>query len=473
MTRFLQARQTGILPHGASAADLAQRGIPTRERFLPGRTVQENLDRFGVELGSGRTQGNLSPTGQLGRLVDATKRLFRIRDDAFHGHAATAGRTSDEILAAMKAESAPAYNKAFAAGDMMHVRSTIQPILQRWEAEGATAGKAIRRTILNAVDQFRDKSKNFVARLRDFDQAKQALDDEIEKLLRAGEGHKAGLLVEMKKQLLQAVDDIKDGNLGALYSEARGIYAKGARNRDILENFKASWKDDPEAVIQRYDALESDEQRKLARYGIVWGLESENAGRRAAQDASLSFDVRRAEEMLTQIGRRMRAGEADAAEVMRRFGGYVAGEQEMVRGTARTAIGGSMTDRNLQDALAMGGMEIIQNVQSWANIWRGSTSLFEIGRAITEKIVDRAFGLSADRAREMSRLLLTANPQELAAIIARLRMMMPAKRMDRFNELMQQVRQSMGTPTAGLAGAAGGAAGGAPQPTPPGGPTFL
>jgi hypothetical protein len=151
---------------------------------------------------------------------------------------------------------------------------------------------------------------------------------------------------------------------------------------------------------------------------------------------------------------------------MRALGTLVEGEQEMIRGTARTVAGGSMTDRNLQDALAMGVMEIAQNVQSWSNIWRGSTSMFDLGQRITTVLLDRAFGMSADRARELSRMLLTANPDEITTIIGRLQSMQPPNRMARFNELLQQVQQSVAGP--GIAAGAGIAA-----PTPQGGPYQL
>jgi hypothetical protein len=343
------------------------------------------------------------------------------------------------------------------------VRPALQAVERKWAAEAAPHGRDYRKMINGALDRFRDDNGEMVSRLRAFDTAKQKLDDEIGDLMRSGRTFEAGQLTKLKNEMLDEIKKIKQGDLGDLYEEARGIYAKGARDRDILEDFKNAWKDDPESVIARYDTLDADQQ-KLARYGIVWGLEAQNAGRRGAQDASSAFDVRRVEEMLTMLGRRMRAGEADAEDVMSRFGNYVSGEQEMVRGTTRTAIGGSMTDRNLQDAVAMGGMEIIQNVQSFANIWRGSTSLFEVGRGVLEMIVNRAFGLSADRAREMSRMLLTANPQEITAIIAQLRMTMPANRMARFNDLMQQAQQNFGAPAAaGIGGAMGGAAA-APTP---------
>jgi hypothetical protein len=402
-------------------------------------------------------------TGQIGRLKNAASRVFTVKDTPYHGFQPKAGQTAEQILADMQAASAPAYNAAFAIGDSVPVQSTIAPILERWAGKAAMAGKDIRRTLGGAVDQFRTKDKSFVSHIRDFDEAKQALDDQIERLIRAGENNKVRMLVKMKNELLKAVDDIESGGLGAKYAEARGIYARGARDRDILEEFRDAWKGDPEAVLRRYDSLPSNDAKKLARHAMIWGMEAENAGRRATQDATLGFDVNRVEQILTGIGRRLRVGE----EGMRRFGNYVGAEQQMVRGTAKTVVGGSMTDRNLQDALAMGSMEIVQNVQSFSNIWRGSTSLFEVGRALLEKIIDRSFGLSAERAREMSRILLTANPQEITAIIAKLRMMMPANRMARFNELMSQA-QRVAAP--GLSAGAGAIA---QPPQTPQGPTFL
>lgn len=466
VTRFLQARQTGILPPGASARDLAQRGIPTRERFQPGRTVRENFDEFGVVLGTG--EKNVSPTGALGRIVDATKRLFRIKDTKFHGHAATAGKTSDEILAAMRADSNPAYTKAFATGDMVSVRPALDTIEQRWTAEAAQYGRDYRRMVTQALDRFRDDDGNLVARLRAFDKAKQKLDSDIGEHLRAGRDFEARELTKLKNEMLAAVDGITDGNLGTLYSGARGIYARGARDRDTLEQFKAAWKDDPDEVLKRYDALVTDDDRKLARLGIVWGMEAEAAGKRAAQDVTLAFDVNRAERMLTLLGRRMRAGEDDAEDVMRRFGDYIAGEQEMVRGTAKTAIGGSMTDRNLQDAMAMGNMEIIQNVQSLKDVFSGSTSMWQAGQRFFEWASNRAFGMSADRAREATRMLLTANQKEIPAIIARLRMIAPANRIARFNDLLKQAQSTAAGSASGLGGMGGAA--GAPMPVSGSGP---
>jgi hypothetical protein len=465
VTRFLSARQTGVLPRGADARALAERGIPTRERFLPEQTGAEAERTLGTRFGV--PVENAVPTGQLSRLVDMTKRMFQIKDYRHHGHASNASRTSDDILAAMRAESDPAYTKAFAAGDMVPLRPTLQAVLQKWEQTAAASATAIRRVLERGINQFRAGDKQFVNRLRDFDSGKQALDDLIGDHLGKNSGR---LLQQMKRELLDAVDGIQQGGVGALYKTARGIYARGARDREILEEWSTAIKDDPDAVAARYDALASDEEKKLAELGITWGLQRTAAGRRAAQDATLPFDTNNAMAVLAAIGRRQRAGRGDAEEVMRAFGRLVEGEQEMIRGTAKTAIGGSMTDRNLQDALSMGVMEIAQNVQSWSNIWRGSQSMFDMGQRIFTAIIDRAFGMSADRARELSRMLLTANPAEITAIIARLRMIQPANRMARFSQLLGEAQRAFAP---GIATGAGAVGAPTPQPAAPAGPTML
>jgi hypothetical protein len=462
-TRFMAARQTGVLPRGADAQDLANRGIPTRGRFLPEQTGAEAQRTVGTRFGVPETRD--VPTGALSRLVDMTKRMFNIKDFKHHGHASNASRTSDEILAAMKAESDPAYKAAFAAGDLVALRPTIQAVLAKWEQTAAESATAIRRVLERGINQFRQGDKQYVNRLRDFDSGKQALDDLIGDHLGKNSGR---LLQQMKRELLDAVDGIKDGDVGSLYSTARGIYARGARDREILDEWATALKDDPDAVAARYDALSSDDEKKLAELGVVWGLQRANAGRAAGRDVTVPFDSQNAMAVIAALGRRQRVGRGDAEDVMRAFGSLIEGEQEMVRGTARTAIGGSMTDRNLQDALSMGVMEIAQNVQSWSNIWRGSQSLFDMGQRIFTVIIDRAFGMSADRARELSRMLLTANPQEITAIIARLRMIQPANRMARFNELLTQAQRAAAP---GISAGAGAVS--APTPQAPQGPSFV
>jgi hypothetical protein len=467
VTRFLTARQTGVLPRGASATDLARRGVPTRGRFLPEMTGAEAERALGTRFGV--PAGSIVPAGALARVTDFGERMLQVKDYKYHGHAITASSTSDEILTAMRAASTPAYNAARAADPGTVVRSAIEAIASRWRKSAEGQGKDYRAMIGNALDRFSAEDGNMVTSLQAFDNAKQKLDDVIGGLMRAGERYEAGVLTELKNEMLAAVDGIKANNLGPLYAEARGIFAGGSRQRDILEQFKTAHKDAPGDVVRRYDALLDNDERKLAEKALMGGIEAVNAGRRVGLDVTTTFDTPNAMRVIAAIGRRQRTSRGDAEDVMRSFGRLVEGEQEMVRGTARTAIGGSMTDRNIQDALSMGVMEIAQNVQSWSNIWRGSQSLFEVGQRVTTAILDRAFGLSADRARELSRMLLTANPDEITAIIARLQAIHPPSRMTRFNELMQQVQRGMAP---GVSGLSGGAAG-APTPQPSPGPVNL
>ena len=338
-SRFLSARHTGVLPAGADEAALAQRGIPTRERFLAGRTGEQAERELGTSFGAGL--GNVVPTGQLARIVDATKRLFRIRDTDFHGHAANAKRTVDQIVDSLERTSLPARKAAFAAGDMVDLRPTIRPILETWGARAYEDAPLIGTVVRRALRQFYTtgggKDAQIVGDLRRFDRGKRALDD----LIRANLGTEAGRTLQtLKRELLVAVDGIKQGRVGELYARARGIYSGGMEERDILTRFRDAWKNDPDAVVADYDALRTAAHQKLARLGIVWGVEDQNLGRRVTQDATLAFDTDRAQRLFTAIGGRMRRSPSTANEVMRRYGTYIGGEQEAVRGTAKTVIGG-------------------------------------------------------------------------------------------------------------------------------------
>jgi hypothetical protein len=459
--RFLQARQTGVLPEGSDAAALRQRGIPTRERYQEPPKVTKETQAQGI----GSRLGDPQATGQLGRIRDAVTRAFTVKDVDYHGFKIKPGATADDIMQAMREAADPAYAATRAAGAsakaQQALQETITPILDALEAKAKMSGADIRATLQRAVNQFRvgDKSKTYVKAIETFDEAKQALDDQIEALIRGGERNKVRMLEDFRTSLMKAIDSIKEGKLGELYAKARGIYAEGAGNRDLIEEFMDAWlKGDPAKVLARYDKL-TPEQQKLARHAMIGGLDEQHIGRRLTQDATLSFDTGRTDQLLTGLGSRLKTD-------VGKLGDIIGAEQQMVRGTAKTVVGGSMTDRNLQDAMAMGTLEIMQSINSLKDVFSGSVSMWNAGQRFFQWAADRAFGLSADRAREVSRILLTGNPQEVRAILARLRMIGGTNRMARFNELMTQAQRAAAP---GISAGAGAVA--APQQ--PSGPTFL
>jgi hypothetical protein len=150
-----------------------------------------------------------------------------------------------------------------------------------------------------------------------------------------------------------------------------------------------------------------------------------------------------------------------------RFSRFLDFERDMQQ-TRETIRGNSMTARNLQDDMALAGLETVQRVQSFMDMFRASTSMWNFGHLLFQWIADRAFGIRADAARELTRMLFTANPQERVRILAWVAERMPADRMTRFNELMAQVQQRVAAP--GVSAGAGAA--GAPTPD-QGGPTLL
>lgn len=448
--QFQAARQTGITPTGVEPRELARRGLPTRGRFDPEMTAEQAQRQLGSTFEAG--EGNVVAMGARRRSIDAMKRLFHIKDSDFHGHARNPYRTEEQILAAMKQASDPAYKAAFGAGDMvgLQVAATVRPILERWAQQAAEAAPAIGSVLKRAVRQFytTGNKNEIVANLRRFDSGKQALD----KLIQDNLGNPIGrLLQQMKVELLAAVDTIEAGNVGQLYSKARGIYSGGMEERDILTRYRDFWKNgDPNQVVDDYAALKSPEQQKLARLGLVWGHESETVGRQSARDMMQSFNTPRVQEIIGGVAERtpglMREGP-------QRFGRYLDFERSFID-TRDVTRGGSTTARNIQDDLAYNALETVQNVQTFMGLFRGSVSMWDFGQRIMERIIDRSFGMSADAGKALARMLFTANPIERAQVLHQLAATMPKDRMARFNELMQRASQAAAPSTAATAGTA-------------------
>jgi hypothetical protein len=125
----------------------------------------------------------------------------------------------------------------------------------------------------------------------------------------------------------------------------------------------------------------------------------------------------------------------------------------------------------VQDDLMAIATEASQNVQSFVSALRGNQSLYQLGERLLTTAWDRAFGVGADAAREGARMLFTANPAEIDAVLQQVAARMPASRMAHFNRLMEQAQQYLSASSAMTGGTLAGAP--TPQPAAPTGPTML
>jgi hypothetical protein len=480
ITAVLQGRQTGLTPTGANARALAQRGIPTRERFADPLTAGipskpgEAERALGSAFGAGG--GNVVPMGHRSRVLDALKRAFLLKDSDFHGHAANPGRTLDQVIDAAKAGAQRRYGALYRLGERVDLRPAIQPVMEKWGQIAASLPKEVGDEIVGALRLFYSPGgadAQLVRSIKNFDlYGKQYLDDKIAKLYRSGDNAIAGQLRAFRQELLDALDNAADTptrRIATLYRGARAQYSDRMESREIIERFKEAWKgtEPPQSLLDDYARL-SPEKQKLARLGMLWGVEERSGGTELARNVTGIFNTPRAQELLAGIIERSGSRGATFANRPERFGQYIDFERLMPE-TRNIATGGSSTARNIQDDLMQVALEASQNVETLMSVIRGNQSLHQLVFGVLEYGWNRAFGVGADAAREAVRMLFTANPAERAAVLQQVARIMPANRMAHFNTLMQQLQQSLAAP--GIAGLSGATA--APTPQPGGGPVSL
>jgi hypothetical protein len=214
-----------------------------------------------------------------------------------------------------------------------------------------------------------------------------------------------------------------------------------------------------EVTADAFNALTRGEQ-KLFRFGVLDSVTSQAMRKPREREALAIFSTPRVQELLgaaiprtaTKTGKARKG--AEFADRPQRFGRFVDTERAMLD-TRDVVRGNSMTARNLQDDLALAGMEAAQQVQGFVDMFRGSTSLWSFAQRFLEQQFQKFFGVGADAAAEAARMLFTANPQERIAIMQRIAQIMPADRMARFTELVRQIQRGI-APSAAFAGGMAG-----------------
>jgi hypothetical protein len=487
---FLTARQTGITPQGADPGRLAQRGIPTQDRFAQPITGRQAQEAFGPEFqraptGDLRTGlGNIQPMGHHGRTMDVGKRSLLLRDEDFHGHAANPGRTMDDINTSMKTDARRNYGALYKLGQRVDLRPTIAPVLEAWEAKAAAAQPPLSDFLTEATRLFRTKATGEVVRdIENFDRyGKQYLDDVIRKAFKGGDNAPGIELTKFRDEMFAALTNSSDTStrrIAALYGRARSDYNTDAARQELIEKYRGIWKGDPRRLLDEYQTLPTAD-KKLARLGMLWGAEDQTAGVGLNRNITGIFNTPRAQQIVraiiprtqTATGRaKVRGGEvAEFADRTQRLGAYLDYEN-MFPETRNVALGGSMTARNLQDDVMQVALDASQNIQSLMGVLRGNQSLYQLVERGITWAWDRSFGVGADAAREGVRMLLTANPAERTAMLRQVAAIYPADRMAHFNQLMQRIQAGVAGP--GVAGSVAGASG-APTPQPQqGGPMQL
>jgi hypothetical protein len=473
--RFFAGRQTGITPQGTTAQALAQRGIPTKERFAPPVRMDESEAVLGRQFGP-RTVNRPVSMGARESTMEHIGRMLQIADRDFHGFAAAPDENMAALIAAQKTNASGNYTTAMDWADRtgVNLRRVIEDAIRNEAAMPGMNVRLYRNALRRISREFLDDEGRGLATLREFDTAKKAVDDLIGKLHQDNLGNVGGRMTEFKNRLLTAVDDATAQTRGdantSLYRQARNMFSSEQESRDIMTAYRDLIKGvdvDTRRLgftpgREHFDAL-SRENQKLAKDGILWGFQDMTRGTDFNRSIMNRFNNPRINDLISQLAPRTPEFRPET------FGRFLDMENQG-RQSFQTALGGSQTAKNQQDDAVFDAMQAFGNIQQAVSLLRGSTGVLDfVGRGI-QRIVERSFGFTADSARETGRMLLTADPNEKIRVLRRMIEIMPADRMERFNELMAAFSRYVSTT---VAGPAAGTAGQSQQPPQRPQPTFL
>jgi len=432
MIAFGSARQTGQTPKLKMSEDA---GLLTRSTMA-------------------RTQPGDRPMGQYERVRDGLKRALLIQDKDFHGHAANAYRTEQQIITANKAQSVPAYNKAYKAAEGVDLRPTLSPIMQKWQErlidEPAPVAAQIQKAMRLVERALSPEGRK--SHLERADKVKQWLDDQIDRAFTSTNGRQrylGGRLTEFKNEIVSALDNIPKA--GPLYAMARGVFSSNMEALEALNLGRSVFKENGDVVADQFKALASPGLQKLFRLGMLDGFEKVMGRQKRSADITQMFENPRIQGILQEVIPRTqtRTGRVKAnsefANRPERFGQFLGNEKDMIR-TRDEVFGNSKTQQRSVDDAAF---EDLNNI---VEQFKGSPSATQMGFQFVQSVLNRTFGMRTDTAKSISRMLFTADPAERTRVLQAIEARMGPTRAAQFAQMMQDYQRVVSQASAVTAG---------------------
>lgn len=419
---FMFSRQTGLNPPNGVAALPENAGLKTRAPLS-------------------KPDPAAPPMGQFERVRDALKRALLIRDEDWHEVGRNAYEAEKILVKKAKDAAQPYYKSAYKAAADHDIRPTLQPIIDKWIArmaeEPAGAAAAIRRTL----NQFAPKgmAQN---RLHRFDKAKQFVDQDIKKYFLEGQPsvnkYVGGLVVELKNELLAAVDSIADKNIGKLYSTARKEFSSPMELVNSLNLGRSVFREDSDIAVDAFRDLVTPVEQKMFRFGLLEGFENQMSRQKRSADITQTFESPRVQEILEAVI--PRAGDdAVFANRPERFGKFISNEKRMI-GTRDEIAGNSKTAQRLQDDKSYNQLESVNKM--FAEFAQQPSGANMVVRSM-QYALDTLFGIRADTAMQIAQKLLVSDPTQRAVILARIAERMGPSRAEMFAQLMAEHQRRM------------------------------
>jgi hypothetical protein len=458
---FIDARQTGLTPPTASAEALAGRGIPTVEKLGKPLTGAQAERAFGTSFDT--PAGGTVPTGHVARIRDALRRAFLISDADYHGHRASGVRTVEAIVQRAEEQARDAFGAAYGAARGQNLYGAVNDVFKRHIQQAALTQSTGMEADLRKVASLFLRPTRKTLELQQFQNVKRQLDAMIrDDLAKPKYVPRAGLLDQLRKDLLEAVDNATGGESSPYrlarqqFSDEMSMADAYLMGRKALDDKTRLRRTGPgreiagtEITADTFSEL-TPGQQKLFRFGLLDAVSAGAMRKPKEREALAIFSTPRVQELLQAAIPRSERGAAAFANRPERFGRYLDFEKGM-QDTRYAVRGNSATAERLQDDLALAGMEQLNRLR---DLHKGSASAWDYGLRIVQWVADRAFGLNAEAAKEIARFLFTANQAQQQDFLRRLAAIMPADRMQRFNQLLGQVAGAGGMQAGAIVGGA-------------------
>jgi len=413
----LRARQTGLTPDSEiDRAIVAEAGLPTRAAMA----------RAG--------EGGANIVGQFERTRDALRRALTIEDEQFHRHMRSGRRTEQAVVDEARREAETLYSNAYRAGANADFQSAFAPVFRYWTAQLPEQAEPIQKMLSRLMESF-GRTRN----LAQFDRNKRyLLDAKIESLMNSPVGRNpetARVLTLFKNDLLRGVEEngVRVGGAdnipgaGALYHEARNAFESQMALRDALRAGRDAFREQSEVGVDAYRALATEGERKMFRLGLLDSFTDRAASMKSGANKLQLFDNPRIQEILAYVIPRTetRTGRAKANAVFadrpQRFGRWLESEGRMVQ-TRNEVTGNSKTAQRLADD------EAYRSLNTISEVFQATASPTQAMLKAADKAFQSVFGLRADTAAALSRMLFTADPVRRQQVIENIVRRMGASR---------------------------------------------
>lgn len=349
--------------------------------------------------------------GQYARLNDLVRRALNVKSKDF-------GRTVTRLTDEQKRLAGPAYREAFAKAPPINIGTA----LLGWEMKAARMAGSRREALEKAIGEFRNKftrggrsvrsRRESLVTLRQIDDAKQAIDDQISAAKRAGRSNEVRLLTEFKNDIVKIADDATtvqtDKGPQSLYAKARSIYSSRAEMKDALEEGRKFLRGDGEMTVKAFRALPQGE-KTMFRLGVAREIQKQLGGKKLGDDMTLLFRRPNVREVLDEMFPRKSANINRRAQ----FDRLVDAEQRM-SATRNKVLAGSETAERLASQMDFSRMSAFGRfIQRSGGL--GAAAMEAFGQGIQKLTRMR----EADSIR-VARMLFSTNPARIRQTFDRL-----------------------------------------------------